>query len=169
MSILLSFVRRVSRAWIRPVETVRKSAPNPNPIGDMTMRFMMMVKHAENPVPPPKELMDAMAKLGEEAVKNGTMVGSGGLAPTAQSTRVRLSGGQLKVIDGPFTEAKEVVGGYAVFELKSKEEALEGALRFMELHKKHWPGWEGETEIRQIFGPEDFAQHVKELSGAASR
>ena len=69
--------------------------------------------------------------------------------------------------DGPFTEAKEVVGGYAEFELKSKEEAIEGAVRFMELHKKHWPGWEGETEIRQIFGPEDFAQHIKERSRIA--
>jgi len=126
------------------------------------MRFMMLVKHAENSGVPPKELMDAIAKLSEEAVKAGTMLGSGGLAPTAQSTRVRLSGGQLKVIDGPFTEAKEVVGGYAQFELKSKEEAIEGAVHFMELHKKHWPGWEGETEIRQIFGPEDFAQHIKE-------
>ncbi len=53
------------------------------------------------------------------------------------------------------TEAKEIVGGIAIFDLKSKEEAVEGALRFMELHKKHWPGWEGETEIRQMYGPED--------------
>jgi hypothetical protein len=101
--------------------------------------------------------MDAMAKLHEEAVKAGTIRGSGGLAPLAQSTRVRLSGGQIKVTDGPFTEAKEVIGGYAEFELKSKEEAIEGAVHFMELHKKHWPGWEGETEVRQIFGPEDFS------------
>jgi hypothetical protein len=126
------------------------------PQGEMKMRFMMMVKHAENSGPPPKELMDAIAKLSEEAAKSGTMIASGGLAPTAMSTRVRVSGGEVTKIDGPFTEAKEVVGGYAVFELKSKEEAFEGALRFMELHKKHWPGWEGETEIRQIFGPEDF-------------
>jgi hypothetical protein len=126
------------------------------------MRFMMLVKHAENSSVPPKELMDAIAKLADEAVKAGTMLGTGGLAPTAQSTRVRLSGGQIKVIDGPFTEAKEVVGGYAQFELKSKEEALEGALKFMELHRKYWPGWEGETEIRQIFGPEDFDQHMKD-------
>jgi len=101
--------------------------------------------------------MDAIDKLGLEAVKAGTMVASGGLAPTAASTRVRLSRGQLTKIDGPFTEAKEVIGGYAIFDLKSKEEAIEGALRFMELHKQHWPGWEGETEIRQIFGPEEFA------------
>jgi hypothetical protein len=121
------------------------------------MRFMMIVKSAEKWGFPPKELMDAIGKLSEEAVKAGTMIASGGLAPTAASTRVRLSGGKVTAIDGPFTEAKEVVGGYAVFDLKSKKEAIEGALRFMELHKKHWPGWEGETEIRQIFGPEDFA------------
>jgi hypothetical protein len=119
------------------------------------MRFMMIVKHAEKQGPPPKQLMDAIAKLAEEEVNAGTMLGSGGLGPTAQGARVRLSGGQLTVTDGPFTEAKEVVGGYAQFELKSKEEAIEGALRFMELHKKHWPGWEGETEIRQMFEPED--------------
>jgi len=121
------------------------------------MRFMMIVKSAEKWGFPPKELMDAIGKLSEEAVKAGTMIASGGLAPTAASTRVRLSGGKVTAIDGPFTEAKEVVGGYAVFDLKSKKEAIEGALRFMELHKKHWPGWEGETEIREIFGPEDFA------------
>src|ERR1700684_1598594 len=132
--------------------------------GDMTMRFMMMVKHAENSGLPPKELMDAIASLSEEAVKAGTMLGSGGLAPTAQSTRVRVSNGQLTVTDGPFTETKEVVGGYAQFELKSKEEAIEGAVRFMKLHKKHWPEWEGETEIRQIFGPEDSAQCMNERS-----
>ena len=61
----------------------------------------------------------------------------------------------VTVTDGPFTEAKEVVGGYAQFELKSKEEAVKSAVRFMELHKKHWPGWEGETEVRQMFGPEE--------------
>jgi hypothetical protein len=120
------------------------------------MRFMMLVKHAENSGPPPKGFVDEMAKLGEEAVKAGTMVISGGLAPNAASTRVRLSKGQVAAIDGPFTEAKEVVGGFAILEYKSKKEALEGAVAFMELHKKHWPGWEGETEVRQVLGPEDF-------------
>jgi hypothetical protein len=133
------------------------------------MRFMMMVKHAELSGPPPQALMDAMAKLHEEAVKAGTIRGNGGLAPLAQSTRVRLSGGQIKVTDGPFTEAKEVIGGYAEFELKSKEEAIEGAVHFMELHKKHWPGWEGETEIRQIFGPEDFAESCPGQSGVSQK
>jgi hypothetical protein len=132
------------------------------------MRFMMLVKHAENSGPPPKELMDAIAILGEEAVKAGTMLGNGGLAPTAQSTRVRLSKGRLTVTDGPFSEAKEVIGGYAQFEMKSKEEAIQGAVRFMELHKKYWPEWEGETEIRQIFGPEDFAQNINQHSRRAT-
>jgi len=120
------------------------------------MRFMMLVKSAENCGAPPKELMDAIGNLAAEATRAGTMVASGGLAPTAMSTRVRLSRGQVTATDGPFAETKEVVGGYAVFEFTSKEEAVESAVHFMELHKKHWPGWEGETEVRQIFGPEDF-------------
>jgi hypothetical protein len=120
------------------------------------MRFMMIVKVAENSGSPPKALMDAIGKLVEDTMKAGTMIDTGGLAPTAAGARVRLSGGKLTVTDGPFTEAKEVVGGYAMFELKSKEEAIENAMRFMELHKQHWPGWEGETEIRQVFGPQDF-------------
>jgi hypothetical protein len=120
------------------------------------MRFLILVKHGENPGPPPKEFLDAMTKLGEEAAKSGTMLQSGGLSPLAKSTSVRLSRGQLTTIDGPFTESKEVVGGFAMFELKSKEEAIDGARKFMELHRKYWPGWEGETEVRQVLGPEAF-------------
>ncbi len=120
------------------------------------MRFMMLVKHSEIPGPPPKEFVDAMMKLDDEAVKSGTMVQSGGLSAIAKSTRVRLSRGQVTAIDGPFTESKEVVGGFAIIEFKSKEEAIEGAKQFMELHKKYWPGWEGETEVRQVLGPEAF-------------
>src|SRR5258708_8278058 len=91
------------------------------------------------------------------------MMSSGGLSPTAQSTSVRVSKGKLTVTDGPFTEAKEIIGGFAIFDLKSKEEALEKAKIFMELHRQHWPEFEGETEIRQIFGPDDFAQHLEVL------
>lgn len=124
------------------------------------MQFMMIVKHPEKQGPPPQALIDAITKMSEEAAKAGTMRGSGGLAPTAQGARIRLSKGKLTVTDGPFAEAKEVVGGYAQFELKSKEEAIEGALRFMELHKKYWPEWEGETEVRQMLGPEGCASNV---------
>jgi hypothetical protein len=120
------------------------------------MRFMMIVKHSEKQGPPPKSLMDAIAKIGEEATKSGKMLGSGGLGPTAQGARVRVSGGKVNVIDGPFTEAKEVIGGYAQFDLASREEAIDSAVKFMELHRQHWPGWEGETEVREMFGPDDF-------------
>ena len=119
------------------------------------MRFMMMVKSAENQGPPPQELMEAMGKLVGDAFKSGQMIATGGLAPTAASKRVRLSQGQIAVMDGPFAEAKEVVGGFAIMEFKSHEEALESALGFMELHRKYWPSWEGVSEIRQVFGPED--------------
>jgi hypothetical protein len=122
----------------------------------ITMRFMMLVKSAENLGPPPKELIDAIGKLANEALKAGTMVETGGLAPSAMSSRVRLSRGQLTTIDGPFTESKELIGGFAVFEFPSKKEAIESAVGFMELHKQHWPSWDGETEVRQIYGPENF-------------
>src|SRR5260221_11267627 len=139
----------------------------------MNMKFMMIVKSAERSGFPPKELMDAIDHLSQDAAKAGTMIGSGGLGPTALGARVRLSDGKVTVIDGPFTEAKEIIGGYAQFELNSKQQAIESAVRFMELHKKHWPGWEGETEVRQMFGPEDFgpencAPKVQERSPAAA-
>jgi hypothetical protein len=124
----------------------------------MNMKFMMIVKSAERSGFPPKELMDAIDHLSKDAAKVGTMIGGGGLGPTALGARVRVSDGKVTVIDGPFTEAKEIIGGYAQFELNSKQQAIESAVTFMELHKKHWPGWEGETEIRQMFGPEDFAK-----------
>jgi hypothetical protein len=121
------------------------------------MKFMMFVKSAVvSTAPPPKPLMDAISKSAEEEVKAGRMILSGGLAPPVASTHVRLTKGKVTAIDGPFSEAKEVVGGFAVFEFKSKEEAVESAKQFMELHRIHWPGWEGETEVRPIFGPEDF-------------
>jgi hypothetical protein len=119
------------------------------------MKFMMIVKHKENLGFPPRELMEAIDKMSQDANKAGTMLGSGGLKPTETGARVVLSNGKISVIDGPFTEAKEIIGGYAQFELNSKEEAVHGAVQFMELHKKYWPGWEGETEVRPMYGPDD--------------
>jgi hypothetical protein len=106
------------------------------------MRFMMIVKHAENAGHPPKELMDAITSLSEEAVKAGTMLGSGGLASTAQSTRVRVSNGQLTVTDGPFTETKEALGGYYLIEARDLDHALEIA--------KLCPAPFGGVEVRPI-------------------
>jgi hypothetical protein len=116
------------------------------------MRFMNIVRTTENsPLgPPPKALMDAIDKLGEEATKAGVFVETGGLMPSATGARLRLTGGKLTVTDGPFSEAKEVIGGFAVFDVKSKAEAVEWARRFMNLHTLHWPGWEGECEVRQF-------------------
>ncbi len=122
------------------------------------MRFMSIVKSSEDYRlgPPPQALMEAIGRLGEEATKAGVMVDMGGLLPTAAGFRIRLSGGKLTVTDGPFSEAKEVIGGYAIFSFKSKEEALDWGKRFMELHRQHWPEWEGEAEIRQMAeGPGD--------------
>ncbi len=118
------------------------------------MKFMMIVKHkGEQGAMPPKELMAEIQKLAEKETREGKMLGAGGLTSTAQGARVRLSGGQLNVIDGPFTETKEIIGGSAQFEFKSKEEAVAAAVSFMELHKRFWPGWEGETEVRQMMEP----------------
>ncbi|MEO7455162.1 MAG: YciI family protein [Gemmatimonadaceae bacterium] len=113
---------------------------------------MMMVKSKENSGPPPAALMAAIGQMGADAGKAGVLVEMGGLLPTALGARVRLGGGKVTVLDGPFTEAKEVIGGYAVYELVSREEAIKWASIFMELHREHWPGWEGESEIRQIYG-----------------
>jgi hypothetical protein len=76
------------------------------------------------------------------------MLDSGGLTPLATGAQVRITDGQLSVIDGPFVEAKEVIGGYAIFELRNKEEALAAAVEFMQLHKDFMPGWEGTCECR---------------------
>ena len=133
------------------------------------MRFMMMAKSAENGAVPPRELMEAMGKLMAQGAKEGKIVAGGGLAPMATSSRVRLSGGKLAVLDGPFTETKEVVGGYAVMEFNSREAAVQSAVEFMELHKKHWPGWEGETEVRQIFGPDDYTFETGRLEIKANQ
>ncbi len=120
------------------------------------MRFMMLVKSAENSGPPPKEMMEAIAKMNQDGQQSGQMIASGGLAPTAASIRVRVSCGSLSLIDGPFTETKKVIGGYAIMEFPTFAAAIESARQFMELHRKFWPAWEGETEIRQMFGPEDY-------------
>ena len=114
------------------------------------MKYMTIVKGPENAGPPPKALMDGIMRLGMEAAQAGVFVTMGGLMPSAASSRIRISKGRLSITDGPFTEAKEIVGGFAVYETRTKDEAVEWARRFMELHREHWPSWEGETEIRPM-------------------
>jgi hypothetical protein len=122
------------------------------------MRYMMIVKGDENfgaSGPPPMELMQAIGELGEQAAKAGKMVSMGGLQHSSKGASVRLSGGKLITTDGPFTESKEVIGGFTIMELDSKEQAIEEAVKFMELHRKHWPEWDGETEVRLMYEGED--------------
>jgi len=116
------------------------------------MRFMFIVKSAHSG-PPTPELLEAMGKLADREIKAGRMIDSGGLMPLATGAQVRLTDGKLSVIDGPFVEAKEVIGGYAIFELPGKDEALASVKEFMQLHKDLMPGWEGTCEIRAFAPP----------------
>src|ERR1700730_11904120 len=102
------------------------------------MRFMFIVKSAHN-APPTPELMEAMHKLATREITAGRMLDNGGLMPLAMGTRVTIADGELSVLDGPFVEAKEVIGGYAIFDVQSKEEAVALAVEFMQLHKDHMP------------------------------
>ncbi len=116
------------------------------------MKFLMLIKHSESyrNQKIPQALMDAMGEFVGEGLKSGVLKETAGLKPTAEGFRVRSSGKRLKVTDGPFTEAKEIIGGYAMVEVASKEEALKTAREFMELHRVHWPEFEGECEVRQL-------------------
>ncbi len=101
------------------------------------MRFISLVKahgNAEKGVPPSPQLMAAIGKLAEELTKTGKIVEMGGLMPSSKGALLRLSGGKITVTDGPFAEAKELIGGYAVFDVKSKDEMIELAKRFLQVH-----------------------------------
>jgi hypothetical protein len=116
------------------------------------MKYLMMIKHDEKyrPEQIPQSLMEAMGKLVEEGFKSGKLKETAGLKSSKEGFRVRSAGGKLSVIDGPFAEAKEVVGGYALFELESRDEALKAARDFMELHRVHWPEFDGMCEVRPL-------------------
>jgi len=116
------------------------------------MRFMSIVTSAHSG-PPTPELIEAMNKLADREIKAGRMLDMGGLTPVAMGAQVRIANGQLSVIDGPFVEAKEVIGGYAIMEFGNKEEAVASAVEFMQLHKDFMPGWEGTCEVRAFAGP----------------
>ena len=117
------------------------------------MRFMYIVKSPQPHVGPTPGLLEAMHKLADREIKAGRMLDNGGLMPLQTGAQVRIKDGKLGVIDGPFVEAKEVVGGYAIFELRDKEEAVAMATEFMQLHLDHQPGWEGTCEVRAFAGP----------------
>jgi len=123
------------------------------------MRYLILLKGTQPATPPPPELMDAIMSLGAEASSAGALLDTAGLAPSAAGAQVRLHGGRLSVTDGPFAEAKETIS-YALYQVRSKEEAVEWASRFMALHRDLWEGWEGEADVLRVLGPEDFGNQA---------
>lgn len=113
------------------------------------MRYLMLLSGTNPATPPPPELFEAIMKLGGEAAQAGVLLDTAGLLPSAAGTRVSLDEGQVTVTDGPFTESKELIS-YALYEVRSKEEAVEWAARFVRLHRDLWPGWTGSTDILQV-------------------
>jgi hypothetical protein len=109
------------------------------------MRFLSIYKHEERTTPPTAEEMATMGKLIEEGMKAGWLLATEGCLPSTLGTRVRRSNGKLSVTDGPFTEAKEVVGGFAILKANSKEEAIELARQFLRI------AGDGECELRQLY------------------
>ena len=112
------------------------------------MRFLSIYKTVERNTPPSPEEMAAMGKLIEEAMKSGWLLSTEGCLPSAFGARVRRSEGKVTVTDGPFTESKELVGGFAILKANSKEEAIEIAKRFL------GHVGEGECEVRQLYEPD---------------
>lgn len=119
------------------------------------MRFLSMIRVKENSgLVPSEQLMSDMGKLMEELTRSGVLLDTAGLRPTSEGKRVRLSHGKLSTVDGPFTETKEVIGGYAMIKADSMDEAIELTRRFLKVHGDEW---DIECEVRQLEEP-DFGK-----------
>jgi hypothetical protein len=119
------------------------------------MRFLCSYKPSKAEGTSPKQQeVEQMGKLIEEGMKSGTLLATEGCLPSAKGARIRLANGKFEVIDGPFTESKELVGGFALIQTKSKEEAIEYTKTFLRV------AGDGETEIRQVFEVADFVAEV---------
>jgi hypothetical protein len=116
------------------------------------MKYLSFVRSSEKyrEAQPPAAMMEAMGKLIEKFTKEGALVDTGGLAPSRDGFRMRLQNGKLTTTDGPFAETKEVIGGWAILAAESKAEILRLTTEFMDLHRKYWPEFEGECEVRPI-------------------
>jgi hypothetical protein len=119
------------------------------------MKFLTFIRHSEKyrESQPPAALMAAMGKFVEKSMQDGVLVDTGGLLPSKDGARVRLQNGRISVTDGPFVESKEVIGGWAILNVPTKAEAVRIATEFMELHRQHWPSFDGESEVRPMFDP----------------
>jgi hypothetical protein len=138
-------------------------ASNPKSNGETTMRFMVIVKadkDSEAGVLPDEKLLADMGKYNEELAKAGVLLAGEGLHPSSKGARVKFSGSKRTVTDGPFSETKELIAGFWLIQVKSKEEAIEWVKRAPNPH----PGTEPEVEIRQVFEADDFgAEFTPEL------
>ena len=119
------------------------------------MKYLAFVRHPESmrQSPPPSGFMEVMGQFVQRCRKDGSLVDTGGLLPSKDGARIRVSSGNLTVTDGPFSESKELIGGWAILQGASKADVMRVATEFMELHRKHWPGFEGESEVRPMFDP----------------
>lgn len=124
------------------------------------MKYMMLVHEVTRPTgEPPAELFAAIGALGAENTANGSLVEVGGLLPIEAGAVVRLAGDKITTTDGPFVETRELVGGYAVYELPDATVAAKKAEAFLEAHRSTWPGWEGWVEVRAVMdGPAPGSQ-----------
>lgn len=116
------------------------------------MKYLTFIRSSEKHrgTPPPPAMEEAMGRLIEKFSKQGVLVDTGGLAPSKDGFRMRLSKGKLTTKDGPFTESKEIIGGWAILRADTKEEIVRFTTEFMDLHRVHWPDFEAECEVRPI-------------------
>ena len=120
------------------------------------MRVLGLLKMSEQPGEPPAELFEAMDKTIKEISESATLIDTNGLVPSSVAAAViHGSAGRISIVDGPFTESKELIGGYAFFEVETWEEAVETMRKIVAVHTDHWPSWEGSAEVRRVMGPEE--------------
>jgi hypothetical protein len=159
LGVSVDFTKIVRQNTREQKTVVRRSAPKTRRIG---MRFMIIVKatkESEAGVMPSEKLLADMGKFNEELVNAGVMLAGEGLHPTSKGARIKFSGSKRTVVDGPFTETKELIAGFWLWKVKSKEEAIEWVKRCPNPHDE-----DSEIEIRQVFEAEDFgAEFTPEL------
>ena len=116
------------------------------------MKYLSFIRTSEKyrDLPMPAAFLEAMGEFVERSIKSGVVVDTGGLLPSKDGLRMRLAKGEIAVTDGPFSESKEVIGGWAFLQTNSKAEAVRIAHEFMDLHRKYWPEFEGECEVRPV-------------------
>lgn len=128
-------------------------------------KYMTIVKGSETHAPPPPALFEAIDRLMKDAGER--LVGVGGLLPSGKGARARLAKGKVTVTDGPFTEAKEVIGGFAIYDVPTLAEAKEWTRRFLDVHVEHFAGWDCEVEIREMM--DDPPPTTADAGGGLSR